>query len=117
LIRTNSTFQRETAFLHKCDRVEFDVASSKRFVQTHLGLFGKLEREFWNEVTAKRFREIENLARANQVRLSGILCGMTKKMNAWKRTFPQPEQVTPHRLAGFIATELGGDNANMQAPA
>lgn len=115
LIRTNSTFQRETAFLQKCDRVEFDVAASKRFVQAHLGLFGKLEREFWNEVSAKRFREIEDVAKANQVQLGGILCGMTKKMNAWNKMFPRPELVTPHRLAGFITTELGGDNENMQA--
>lgn len=117
LVRTNNTFQRETAFLQKCDRVEFDVASSKRFVQEHLKLFEKLEREFWDEVSAKRFREIEDVAKANQVRLGGILCGMTKKINAWKKMFPRPDLVTPHRLAGFIMTELGDDNGNMQAPA
>lgn len=117
LVRTNNTFQRETAFLQKCDRVEFDMASSKRFVQEHLGLFDKLEREFWNEVSAKRFREIEDVAKANQVRLGGILCGMTKKMNAWKKMFPRPELVTPHRLAGFIMSELGDNVGNTQASA
>ena len=113
LIRSNKAFQRDTALLQKCDRIEYDVTFAKRFVQEHLTLFEKLEREFWNEVSASRFREIEEIAKANHVRLGGILCGMTVKMNSWRKKFPSPEWVAPYRVAEFVWSELGEGIGNI----
>ena len=113
LIRSNSTFQRDTGLLKKCDRIEYDVTAAKRFVQEHLMVFNKLENEFWSEVSARRLREIEDVAKANHTRLGGILCGMTVKMNSWRKKFPTPERITPHRLAAFVMSELGEGIGNI----
>ena len=102
------------ALLQICDRIEYDVTSSKRFIQEHLRVFDNLEREFWNDISASRFREIEDVAKANQLRLGGILCGMTFKMNSWRKKFHSPEFVTPFRIAEFIRSELRDGIGNRQ---
>jgi len=106
VIRSNKIFQHDSALLQNCARIEYDVTSSKRFVQEHLAVFENLEREFWNDISASRFREIEDVAKANQLRLGGILCGMTFRMNSWRKKFRSPELVTPFRLAEFVRSEL-----------
>ena len=99
--------------LKKCDRIEYDITAAKRFVQEHLMVFNKLENEFWSEVSARRLREIEDVAKANHTQLGGILCGMTVKMNSWRKKFPTPERITPHRVAAFVMSELGEGIGNI----
>ena len=113
LIRSNRTFQRDTELLKKCDRIEYDITAAKRFFQEHLMVFNKLENEFWSEVSARRLREIEDVAKANHTQLGGILCGMTVKMNSWRKKFPTPERITPHRVAAFVMSELGEGIGNI----
>ncbi len=107
LIRSNKAYQRDSELLQKCDRIEYAMTSAKTFIHEQLMLFDVQTRAFWNEISASRFREIEKMAKANHLRLGGILCGMTVKMNAWRDQFPSLDRVNSARLAEFVRSELG----------
>jgi len=117
MARADAGFQSDADLLQHCDRIEDDVTSTTKFVEEHLKLFKNLEREFWKDISANRLRQVEDLAKANHARLSGIVCGMTYKMNAWRKNFLVPEWVTPFRVAEFVRSELRGGIGNIYSAA
>ena len=107
LIRSHKALQRNIVLVRQWDLVEDAMTLARNSIHDQLALFDEQTRGFWNDFSAKRFREIEQMIKANHVLLGEILCGMTVKMTPWRRRFPAPERANPHRVAEFILSELG----------
>jgi len=113
LIGSNETFRRNQELIQKCDQIDYAMSSAKTFIQEQLMLFDIQTRDFWKDVTADRFRDIEKMAKANHTKLGGILCGITVKMNSWRTKFPAPKKASPTRVAEFVMSELGEGIGNI----
>ena len=79
---------------------------AKISIQEQLALFDTESREFWNNISATRFHEIERTIKSNHVKLGAILCGLTVKTKLWKKRFPFADRANPSRVADFIMFEL-----------
>lgn len=73
------------------------------------GRFTRFDRstaDLWSNVSAERFRKVQDLITSYHTTIGGVLCALTVKMDAWSRMFPSPEAGGPMKRADFIFTEM-----------
>jgi hypothetical protein len=70
--------------------------------------------DFWNEISADRFREVRALILANHVSIATVLCGLTLKIDAWRERFPGGGG-GPQRRLDFIRSEFMPGLAQIRA--
>jgi hypothetical protein len=73
------------------------------------GRFTRFDRstmDFWSNVSAARFRKVQDLITSYHTTIGGVLCALTVKMDAWNRMFPSKEAGGPMKRADFIFTEM-----------
>ena len=74
-----------------------------------IGRFENFERgtkHMWDEISAERFRKVEELISSYHTTISGVLCSLSVKMDAWARLFPTPSVSGPGKRAEFIMSEM-----------
>ena len=62
--------------------------------------------DLWSNVSAARFRKVQDLITSYHTTIGGILCALTVKMDAWTRMIPNKEAGGPIKRADFIFTEM-----------
>ena len=73
------------------------------------GRFENFERgtkHMWDEISAERFRKVEELISSYHTTISGVLCSLSVKMDAWARLFPTPSVGGPGKRAEFTMSEM-----------
>jgi len=73
------------------------------------GRFENFERgtkHMWDEISADRFRKVEDLISSYHTTIGGVLCSLSVKMDAWARLFPTPSSGGPGKRAEFIMSEM-----------
>jgi hypothetical protein len=73
------------------------------------GRFTRFDRstaDLWSNISAERFRKVQDLITSYHTTIGGVLCALTVKMDAWNRMFPSKEAGGPMKRADFIFTEM-----------
>lgn len=68
--------------------------------------FDRSTADLWSNISATRFRKVQDLITSYHTTIGGILCALTVKMDAWNRMFPSSEAGGPMKRADFIFTEM-----------
>ena len=81
------------------------------------GRFENFERgtkHIWDEISAERFRKVEQLISSYHTTIGGVLCSLSVKMDAWAKLFPTPSSGGPGKRAEFIMSEIKQGMENIQ---
>jgi hypothetical protein len=81
------------------------------------GRFENFERgtkHMWDEISAERFRKVEQLISSYHTTIGGVLCSLSVKMDAWAKLFPTPASGGPGKRAEFIMSEMKQGTENIQ---
>ncbi|MDA1022824.1 MAG: hypothetical protein O2817_05710 [Proteobacteria bacterium] len=73
------------------------------------GRFENFERgtkHMWDNISAERFRKVEELISGYHTTIGGVLCSLSVKMEAWSRLFPNKSAGGPGKRAEFIMSEM-----------
>jgi len=73
------------------------------------GRFENFERgtkHMWDEISAERFRKVEQLISSYHTTIGGVLCSLSVKMGAWSKLFPTPSSGGPGKRAEFMMSEM-----------
>ncbi|NQU56595.1 MAG: hypothetical protein HQ513_05115 [Rhodospirillales bacterium] len=73
------------------------------------GRFENFERgtkHMWDNISAERFRKVEELISGYHTTIGGVLCSLSVKMEAWSRLFPNKSVGGPGKRAEFIMSEM-----------
>lgn len=71
-----------------------------------LDLYETGTKNFWADLNAERFRDIQFLLRDSQDVIGGILCGLGVKLARWRERFPSAEHGGPASRLDAIQNEL-----------
>ena len=63
-------------------------------------------KDMWNNISAERFRTVEQVIRSYHTSIGGILCALSVKMNTWHKLFPRNEVGGPIKRSDFIMSEM-----------
>lgn len=105
-LRGNYQLRTDINLMKSLDLIEETINAVLANISGRLESFERSTNDMWNNLTAERFRRIEDLIRGNHTTIGGVLCSLSVKMNAWSRQFPNPDGGGPVRRAEFVLQEM-----------
>ena len=105
-IRANHQLRSDVNLMKTCDFTENIINGTLANITGRLESFNKSTADMWRNLSAERFRRIEQLILGYHTVIGGVLCALSVKTNAWVRQFPRPDAAGPVRRAAFIMSDM-----------
>ena len=105
-IRANHQLRNDANLMKTLDFTEATINGTLANITGRLESFDKSTADMWRNLSAARFRKIEQLILGYHPVIGGVLCALSVKMNAWTRQFPAPGVAGPVRRAAFIMSDM-----------
>ena len=105
-IRGNHQLRNDTNLMKTVDFTEATINGTLANITGRLESFDKSTADMWRNLSAERFRKIEQLILSYHTVIGGVLCALSVKMNAWMRQFPGSGSAGPVRRAAFIMSDM-----------
>ncbi len=105
-IRNNHQLQSDQTLMKTCDVLENTFIGLNAHIKRLFDEFDKSSQDFWTDVSAERFREVEALIESYHTTIGGVLCALSVKTIAWHRLFPRPSVGGPMKRSEFTMGEM-----------
>jgi hypothetical protein len=105
-LRENFQIKNDPALLQTFDALETTLNQLMVNITGRFEVFDRSSKHMWSEISATRFRKVEEMVKGNHVAIGGMICALSVKMDAWKRMFPDRSIGGPQKRAEFIHSEL-----------
>ena len=93
------------------------VSTINELMAAITGRFENFERgtkHMWDNISAERFRKVEQLIKGYHTTIGGVLCSLSVKMDAWANLFPTPSVGEPGKRAELMMSEMRQGMDNIQ---
>lgn len=106
MVRENGQFSRDKLLMGVIDMIEATINGTLANISGKIESFERSTNDMWREITAERFKRIEQLISNYHTSIGAALCAITVKMSAWSREFPTPVAGGAGRRAAFIMSDI-----------
>ncbi len=105
-IRQNWELKNDTNLMKTCDMLEKTFTGLSAHLKRLFDEFDSSTKNFWSDVSAERFREVEALIEGYHTTIGAVLCALSVKMGAWHHLFPRENIGGPVKRSEFIMLEM-----------
>jgi len=105
-IRSNWELKNDQNLMKTCEMLEKTFTGLSAHLKRLFEEFDSSTKDFWNDVSAERFREVEALIESYHTTIGGVLCALSVKMGAWHHLFPRDSVGGPVKRSEFIMLEM-----------
>ncbi len=105
-IRGNHQLHNDVNLMKSIDFTEETINGTLANITGRLESFDKSTSDMWRNLSAERFRKIEQLITSYHTTIGGVLCALSVKLNAWTNQFPTLASAGPVRRAAFIMSDM-----------
>ncbi len=105
-IRGNHQLHNDANLMTSIDFTEQTINGTLANITGRLESFDKSTADMWRNLSAERFRKIEQLITSYHTTIGGVLCALSVKLNAWAYQFPTLASAGPVRRAAFIMSDM-----------
>ena len=113
-IKRNFQLKNDVNLMNTCKMMESTINELMAAITGRFENFDRSTQHMWDEISAERFRKVEQLITSYHSTIGGVLCSLTVKMNAWLKLFPNENAGGPMRRAEFIMSEMRQGIENIQ---
>ena len=106
MVRESSQFARDKLLMSVVDTIEATINGTLASISGKIESFERGTNDMWREITAERFKRIEQLITNYHTSIGAALCAITVKMTAWNREFPTSSVGGAGRRAAFIMSDI-----------
>ena len=105
-IRGNWQLKSDANLIKTCERMDSIFNKLLATITHRFETFDRSTKDMWDNITAERFRQVEELIGSYHTTIGGELCSLGVKMNAWHRLFPTPDSGGPVKRSEFIMSDM-----------
>ena len=105
-IRKNWELKSDQNLMNTCDMMEKTFTGLSAHLKRLFEEFDKSTKDFWSDVSAERFRQVEALIESYHTTIGAVLCALSVKMSAWHHLFPRQSVGGPVKRSEFIMLEM-----------
>jgi len=113
-LRDNYQFKTDQNLRKTMEEMEATINELMAAITGRFENFERGTKHMWDEISAERFRKVEQLISSNHTTIGGVLCSLSVKMEAWARLFPTPSSGGHGKRAEFIMSEMKQGMKNIQ---
>ena len=105
-LRDNYQFKTDQNLLQSMDFMESTINELMAAITGRFENFERGTKHMWDNISAERFRKVEQLIGGYHTSIGGVLCSLSVKMEAWAKLFPSPSVGGPGKRAEFMMSEM-----------
>lgn len=105
-MEANFSWKADPQIARLCGEAKSKIRGLLMEVFRRLDIYEQETRDFWNDLNAVQFRNIQFLLRDSQTAIGGILCGLGVKLTRWQERFPKAENGAPAVRFEALQNEL-----------
>ena len=105
-MRGNYQFKADQNLGRTMDMMESTINELMAAITGRFENFERGTKHMWDNISAERFRKVEQLISGYHTTIGGVLCSLSVKMDAWARLFPTPSAGGPGKRAEFMMSEM-----------
>lgn len=105
-ITKNFQFRHDANLIRTCKTMESTINELMAAITGRFENFERSTNDMWKNLSAERFRRVEQQIKSYHTTIGGTLCALSVKMDAWAKYFPNPSVGGPTRRADFVMTEM-----------
>ncbi|TCS65019.1 hypothetical protein [Varunaivibrio sulfuroxidans] len=105
-IRKNWQLRNDQNLMTTCDVLESTIISLTANIKRLFDDFDKNSRHMWDNISAEKFHEVEDMISGYHTTIGAILCALSVKMDAWHALFPSKSVGGPVKRSEFILSEM-----------
>lgn len=105
-IRGNHQLKQDADLMETCEAMQRSITGLMTGISGLFAHFEQSTRGMWDNLTAERFRQLENTIRSYHTTIGGVLCALSVKINAWSRVFPDKHTSGLMKRAEFVLLEM-----------
>ena len=105
-IRGNWQLKNDQNLMKTCTMMQSTINGLMAAITGRFENFDRSTADMWNNISADRFRKVEDLIGSYHTTIGGVLCALSVKMDAWARLFPRKDAGGPVKRAEFIMSEM-----------
>ncbi len=105
-IRLNWQLKNDQNLMKTCTMMQSTINGLMVAITGRFENFDRSTTDMWNNISAERFRKVEDLIESYHTTIGGVLCALSVKMDAWARLFPKKDSGGPVKRAEFIMSEM-----------
>ena len=105
-LRDNYHFKNDQNLCQTMDHMEATINELMAAITGRFENFERGTKHMWDNISAERFRKVEELITGYHTTIGGVLCSLSVKMDAWARLFPTPSSGGPGKRAEFMMSEM-----------
>ncbi|MBT3359755.1 MAG: hypothetical protein HN403_09020 [Rhodospirillales bacterium] len=105
-IKTNRLLQHDRNRIDTCMRVRGVFTDMTASMRQRIKTFEFGSQNIWVDIDAAKFRKFSELVRNNHTMLGGVLCALSLKLDAWRKTFPDRQFGGPMKRVEFIVNDM-----------
>ncbi len=113
-LRDNYQFKTDQNLLQTMDMMESTINELMAAITGRFENFERGTKHMWDNISAERFRKVEQLIKGYHTTIGGVLCSLSVKMVAWATLFPTPSVGGPGKRAEFMMSEMKQGMDNIQ---
>jgi hypothetical protein len=92
--------------MSSCKEIQGTFTEVLTSVTGRIESFDRHTKDMWNDLSADKFRKIEQVIKTFHTMMGGILCALTVKMDGWVTLFPNRNSGAPGRRADYILNDM-----------
>jgi len=105
-LKENRDVKASPRLVRLCEGVRRKLGLLVQDVTKVLEVFKARTRDIWQNPSAARFREMEDMIRSFQRAIGSALCAITVKLNAWHDRVASGPRIRAHDQIGFLMSEM-----------
>ncbi len=105
-LRDNYQFKTDQNLLQTMSFMEATINELMAAITGRFENFERGTKHMWDNISAERFRKVEQLIGGYHTSIGGVLCSLSVKMDAWAKLFPTPSAGGPGKRAEFMMSEM-----------
>lgn len=105
-LKENWQMRQDFRLMEVCVSLENDMNNLIAGITGRFESFNQNTDAMWDNITAKRFRAVQDLITAHHSTIGGVLCGLGCKMNTWRASFPTPDAGGPVSRAEVLLSDI-----------
>jgi len=113
-LRDNFHYKNDANLMQTINLLESTINERMAAITGRFENFERGTKHMWDNISAARFRKVEQLIKSYHTTIGGVLCALTVKMDAWIKLFPNRTAGGPGRRAEFILSEMKQGLDNIQ---
>jgi len=98
--------RQDSRLMNVCSSLENDLNNLIAVITGRFESFNCNTDAMWKNITAERFKSVQELITAHHSTIGRVLCGLGSKMSAWRASFPTADMGGPVSRAEILLSDI-----------